>query len=568
MGYDAKPVRAPRTAGGMLRFLAWFVETPAGAGLLGRTLLGSAGIPALRETLADDPPWPLGSPRRVDDPAATDGPPADLAPLDGLPPSGGAAASGIATAADFVHAYREGRSDPETVARAVLEACALSDRASPPLRALLAQDAGDVMAQAQASAARWNAGTPIGPLDGVPVAVKDELDQVPYPTTVGTSFLREVPRADATAVARLRAAGALLIGKANMHEIGIGVTGVNPHHGAVRNPYDPARATGGSSSGPAAAVAAGLCPIALGADGGGSIRLPAALCGVVGLKPTFGRVSEVGAAPLCWSVAHVGPIGATVRDVALAYGLIAGPDANDPNTQPQPRPSLANLGQSDLRGVRVGVYRPWFEDADPAVVASCRAALDVLASAGAVVREVEIPELGLLRAVHLVTIVSEMATAHARYRREHRADYGADTRLSLALACMLTARDYVHAQRLRTRLLRHFDEVLSEVDVIASPTSACTAPVIPADSLATGESNLELTTKIMRFAQPGNLTGLPALTVPAGYDAEGMPIGFQLMGRAWDEAHLLRLGRVVEQAVVRRPPRVRFDPLGALGTRG
>ncbi len=563
MGYDSKPVRAPRTAGWALKALARVVENPAGAGLLGGTLLESAGIPAFRAVLADDPPWPLGSPRHIDQPAAAGDPQADLAPLDVMNlPAGG---SPWATAADYATAYREGRTDPERVARAVLDACASSENASPPLRAIIAQDATEVLSQARASADRWKAGRPIGPLDGVPVAIKDELDLLPYPTTVGTSFLHDVPAADATVVSRLRSAGAILIGKANMHEIGIGVTGVNPHHGAARNPYDPARATGGSSSGPASAVAAGLCPIAIGADGGGSIRLPAALCGIVGLKPTFGRVSEVGAAPLCWTLAHVGPLGATVRDVALAYGLIAGPDPKDPNSSPQPRPSLAGFGDPDLRGVRIGVYRPWFEDADPAVVASCKAALGILVAAGAVVREVDIPELVLLRAVHLVTIVSEMATAHDRYQAAHRRDYGADTRVSLALARMLTARDYVHAQRIRTRLLGHFDRALADVDVIATPTAACTAPIIPADSLATGESNLEMTAKIMRFAQPGNLTGLPALTVPAGYDADGMPVGFQVMGRAWDEALLLRLGRVVEASVPRRVPAVRFTPLSDAG---
>mgnify|MGYP000915962141 CR=1 FL=1 len=568
MAYQPKTVSAPRTAGWTLKALARVVESPAGAAMLGRTLLESAGIPAFREAIADDPPWPLATPRRVDDPACPEGPPADRADLElpGVPAPG--AGNGLATAAQYAAAYREGRADPEGVAQAVLEACRAAEQAAPPLRAIIAQDPADVMAQARGSAERFRQGNTLGPLDGVPVAIKDELDQVPYPTTVGTAFLKEVPARDATVVARLRAAGAILIGKANMHEIGIGVTGVNPHHGAVRNPHDPSRATGGSSSGPAAAVAAGLCPIAMGTDGGGSIRLPAALCGVVGLKPTFGRVSEAGAAPLCWSVAHVGPLGATVRDVALAYAMTAGPDVLDANSMPQPRPTLAGFGTGDLHGVRVGWYPPWFEDADQAVVDSCRTALGLLAAAGAEVREVEIPDLVLLRAVHLVTIVTEMAAAHSRYQAGHGREYGADTRLSLALARMLRATDYVHAQCLRTGLCRQFDRVLSQVDVIVSPTAACTAPVIPPDSLKTGESNLEMTAKIMRFAQPGNLTGLPALTVPAGYDADGMPIGFQLMGRAFDEALLLRLGRVVEAGVQRRAPRVRFAPLAAASRRG
>ena len=217
MAYQPRTANAPRTAGWTLKALARVVENPAGAALLGRTLLESADIPAFREAIADDPPWPLGSPRRVDAPAPPDGPPADLADLDpgGAPAPG--AGNGLATAAEYAAAYREGRADPEGVAQAVLEACRAAEQADPPLRAIVAQDAADVLAQARASAGRFRQGVPLGPLDGVPVAIKDELDQPPYPTTVGTAFLKEVPARDATVVARLRAAGALLIGKANMH---------------------------------------------------------------------------------------------------------------------------------------------------------------------------------------------------------------------------------------------------------------------------------------------------------------------------------------------------------------
>jgi Asp-tRNA(Asn)/Glu-tRNA(Gln) amidotransferase A subunit family amidase len=563
MEYDRTPVRAPRTAGTTLRALARVVESGAGGALLANTLLAGAGIPAMRKAPADDPPWPLASPRRVPDPAPQGGSPVDLAPLGALAAANVAAnpECGRVTAAELNAAYLEGRSDPERVARAVLDACAASDRTDPPLRAIIAQDADDVLRQARESADRWRAGRPLGPLDGVPIAVKDELDQVPYPTTVGTRFLTAPATRDATAVARLRAAGAVLIGKANMHEIGLDVTGVNPHHGSARNPHDPRHATGGSSSGPAAAVAAGLCPIAIGADGGGSIRIPSAFCGVVGLKGTFGRVSEEGAAPLCWSLAHVGPLGLTVHDVALAYATIAGPDPADPNSWQQPRPTLAGIDDGDLAGVRVGVYRPWFEDAEPDIVARADEALEALRRAGARVVEIEIPELSLLRAVHIVTIVSEMVAAHDRYYAAHRTDYAAGIRLNLALGRMLKATDYIHAQRIRTRLCGHFDRVLAQVDVIATPTTARTSPVIPADTLRTGESNVEQTVRIMRYAQAANLTGLPAISVPAGFDRDGMPVGFQLMGRHWDEALLLRMGRVVQDAMPAHLPAVRFRVL-------
>lgn len=562
MAYDLTPLKAPRASGARLKALAAFAESPAAGTALVRQLLGQVGVTALREAAADDAPWltpPAGAATAAAARTCAPQPPANStlgAAVPHLP--GPPAGFAFETIADFTAAFAAGRTTPAAVAERVLAASGAHDAHDPPLRIFIAQDAADVRAQAEAATRRWQAGSPCGPLDGVPVAIKDELDQTPYPTTVGTRFLgREPATADAQAVARLRAAGAVLIGKTNMHEIGIGVTGINPHHGAARNPYDPARITGGSSSGVAAAVAAGLCPVALGADGGGSIRIPAALCGVVGLKPTFGRVSERGAAPLCWSLAHVGPIGATVRDVALAYALIAGPDPSEPQTLTQPAPELDRLGDGALGGITLGVYRPWFEDASPDIVAACQAGVDALVAAGAAVREVDLPELGLLRIVHLVTIVSEMAAAHLlHYAHGGRRAYGGDTRLNLRLARELRATDYVHAQRHRVRLTAHFERALQAVDVLVTPTTGCTAVPIPAAACKTGESNVALTDRIMRFAPAGNLTGLPALSVPVGYDAAGLPIGLQIMGRRFAESTLLRLGAVVEAAVARRAPRV------------
>jgi Asp-tRNA(Asn)/Glu-tRNA(Gln) amidotransferase A subunit family amidase len=319
-------------------------------------------------------------------PSETRGSPPDLARLAQAPrPS----AQGFAftTTRDYADAYRAGAATPEQVAERVLAAIEDSNARTPPLRAIIACQRDDVMAQARASAQRFRAGAPLSIFDGVPVAVKDELDMVPYGTTVGTRFLGKTPaREDSTVVARMRAAGALLIGKANMHEIGISVTGLNPHHGVARNPYNPAHFTGGSSSGPASAVAAGLCPVAIGADGGGSIRIPSSFCGLVGLKATYGRVSEFGAAPLCWSVAHIGPLAATAHDAALMYAIIAGADPKDSNSQHQPPVTLDGFDQSDLRGLTLGVYTPWFKHASPAMVAGCEKLVKQLEQMGARVR--------------------------------------------------------------------------------------------------------------------------------------------------------------------------------------
>ncbi|MEC9072340.1 MAG: amidase, partial [Myxococcota bacterium] len=406
-------MKAPRAAGLTLRLLARLVESPVTGGLVGGKLLRDVGVTAVREMATDallqvQPDLP--SARAPQLMSASEEGAVDLAAIAAVTEQD--ERGPFSSARSYYVSYRNGETDPREVAERLLKTVAEWDAAQPAMRLFIAQRPDDLREQAEASAKRWADGAPLGPLDGVPVAVKDEMDQRGYPTTLGTSFMgQEIEGEDAEPVRRLREAGALLVGKANMHEIGIGVSGLNSHHGTARNPYNPGHWTGGSSSGSGAVVGSNLCPIALGADGGGSIRIPAALCGVVGLKPTWGRVSERGVPGLCWSVGHAGPLGATVGDVAMAYGAIAGVDPRDPRTAHQPAPAMDRLGDLDLRGVRVGVYAPWFEDADTEIVSACFAALETLKAAGAELVDVEIPELGLLRSVHLVTIISEMAAA-------------------------------------------------------------------------------------------------------------------------------------------------------------
>jgi Asp-tRNA(Asn)/Glu-tRNA(Gln) amidotransferase A subunit family amidase len=419
----------------------------------------------------------------------------------------------------------------------------------------------DLMQQARASVERYRQGAPLGPLDGVPVAVKDETNQAPYPTTVGTSFQNEPVTEDSAVVERMRAQGALLIGKANMHEIGLGVTGLNTHHGTARNPYHPDHHTGGSSSGSAAAVASGLCPVAIGADGGGSIRIPSAFCGAVGLKATFGRISEFGAAPLCWSLAHMGPIAATARDCAIGYQALAGPDARYEAGLGQPNPTLAGFDNLDLSDLRIGIFSPWFDDADAEIVSCCRSMADALAGMGATLVEVDIPELELARLAHTISITSEMVTSMEGEYEQNRSRFGLDIRTNMVIARSFTGRDYVRAQQARTRVAGIFSSVLEQVDVIATPTTGITAPAIHPGALSHGESNLTVLGAIMRYAFPANLIGLPAISFPAGYDAAGLPIGIQFMGQPWCEHSLLRLAHAAEQHVVRAAPKVHFPLL-------
>jgi Asp-tRNA(Asn)/Glu-tRNA(Gln) amidotransferase A subunit family amidase len=543
--YNLESLKLPKLTGAALKAFTAAVENPASRALLLGGLLENGGIPKLRRLTLQEPPtlFPLAHPEEhfLPGPAPFEA----GAPLQGFP---------YRTARDYAEAYRQGSLSPVEAAERVLAAIEASEQGASPLRLFVAINRDDVMAQARASEKRIYSRQPLSPLDGVPVAIKDEVDMIPYPTTVGTSFLGAAPaKVDSAVVAHLRAAGALLVGKANMHEIGINPNGYNAHHGAVRNPFNDACDPGGSSSGPAAAVAAGLVPVAVGADGGGSIRIPAALCGIVGLKPTFGRVSEFGAAPLGWSVSHLGPLTASVEDAALAYSLMAGPDPREPNSQVQPPVTTVDWKKPDLRGVRLGVYRPWFEHAAPGVVQACNQMVEQLKHRGAEICEITIPELDEMRIAHVVAILSEMALCMQPYR-DQRKQLGAAVRLTLVLGDVFTAADYLQSQRIRTRALNSFREIYRQVDVIISPATALAAQPIPPGGLASGWSDLGTETEMMRYVFPGNLVGLPAISFPSGYDERGLPVGMQAMGRHWEEHLLLRVAYNAEQALPRRTP--------------
>jgi Asp-tRNA(Asn)/Glu-tRNA(Gln) amidotransferase A subunit family amidase len=558
--YTRTPVSVPRLAGLALRSVLWLARSVLG-GPLRRKMVRDSGVlsldhAALDVSPASIPPVDLDG-RRVSASAGDEENSTNRISLESVWAHFDTTVE-RETIARFATRYRRSGLTPIDVAERVIAAIADSEKRAPAMRAFIAHDADDVMKSARESAARLRAGQPRGPLEGVPIAVKDELDQMPYRTTVGRRF-GALAKEDATVVARLRAAGALLIGKTNMHEIGIGVTGLNPHHGTARNPHDPARHTGGSSSGSAAAVAMGLCPAALGADGGGSIRIPSAFCGLVGLKPTFGRVSEYGAAPLCSSLAHLGPIALTVADAALLYAAIAGPDPKDPVTLARPAPTVAPRWP-DLRSVRVGVFQEWFEDAEPGVVRACKEALGALTERGATLVDVEVPDIELARLAHLVTIGSEMLVSQEPHFAEHWGDYGFDTRLLFTLVSSFPPSLYLSAQRVRARVAAAFRTMFARVDVLATPSTGCTAPLVPQDALSSGESNLELFDAVMRFAPIPNLIGLPALSVPAG-EVGGLPVGLQLVAAPWDESALLQLGSVVEAAAAARSPRVHYRVL-------
>ncbi len=410
-----------------------------------------------------------------------------------------------------------------------------------------------VTAEAARDAARradgeLRAGVDRGPLHGIPVGVKDLFDVAGVPTTAGSPLFQDrVPSEDATAVARLRAAGAVLTGKHNTHELAYGTTTINPYTGAARNPRDPARITGGSSGGSAAAVADGMCFGALGTDSGGSIRGPAALCGVVGLKSTYGRVSLAGVVPLSWSVDHAGPLARTVEDVALLLTAIAGHDPRDPASAAVPVPDFcAELGRG-VQGLRLGLLRaPQSERAAPEVRAAVERAARRLADAGAEVVEVEASLLAEADAISFTVMGAEAAAYHLERLRVQPDRFGADVFERLAAGAVLPAVDYVQAQRARSRLIAQVEAWFTRVDAVLLPAAARTAPEIGPDAA-----------RQMRAypspRRPFNLTGHPAVSVPCGVDAHGLPIGLQVVGRYWDEATVLRVAAAWERLAQEAP---------------
>jgi len=387
-----------------------------------------------------------------------------------------------------------------------------------------------------------------GPLHGVPIALKDLVLTAGVRTTAGSTILGDwVPDRDACVVRRLREAGAISLGKLNMHEFAFGATNLNPHYGPVRNPHDPTRMTGGSSGGSGAAVAGGLCFGALGSDTGGSIRCPAALCGIVGLKPTYGRVSRDGILPLAWSLDHVGPMTRTAADAALLLEALAGHDPADPTSARRPVPSYIRGIDDGVQGVRLGIPREFFwHPVHREVRSQVVRTIELLGEAGAEIREVSLTTLDTARAAQAITIYAEAATAHRELLRTRSTEYGPSVRCRFAQGLFVSAADYLNAQRARRVVRQELLETLREVDALVTPAVPIPAPRL--DQQRVNVDGLIAPPQYFLVRNNGlfNLTGLPALSVPCGR-AAGLPVGLQLAGRPWEEGLLLRIARAVEQ---------------------
>lgn len=424
------------------------------------------------------------------------------------------------------------------------------DRLNPLLNAYITVMPDQALAAARAAEAEIARGVYRGPLHGVPIGIKDLFDVAGVPNTMGSKILRNnLPATDATLVRKLKDAGAIVLGKQNLHEFAFGITSENPHYGPVRNPWNVDRVPGGSSGGTAAAVAAGLCGAGIGSDTGASIRAPASFCGVVGLKPSYGRVSRAGAMPLAWSLDHPGPIARSVADCALMLQAIAGQDPADPATTADPVPDYSADLQRGLQNVRIGVPKEYFFDIiEPEVDRLVRDAIRKLEELGAGVEEVSLPHVSHAQVAGNVIMSTEAASWHADWLRERPQDYGADVLARIRGGQLVRAVEYLASQQMRTLIQQDFATAFERVDVVVGPSVPLVAPPIGCTQDPGGPLNVPPRSIANRATVPCNLTGMPAISVPCGFSSEGLPVGLQIMAPAFAEALALRVAAAYESA--------------------
>jgi len=425
------------------------------------------------------------------------------------------------------------------------------------LRAYITVMADEALASAKAADVERAQGQRRGPLHGVPVALKDLIAVAGVRMTAGSRVLADhVPARDAFVTERLRGAGAVLLGKLAMHEFAFGRPATDEPFPTGRNPWDVRREPAGSSSGSGVAVAAGLCAGALGSDTGGSIRGPAARCGIVGLKPTYGLVSRRGVVPMDWSLDHVGPMTRTVWDSAVLLQAIAGHDPEDASTRAAPAPGMTSVLEAGVRGLRLGVLRRYYVDwpgLDGEVREAALEAMAELQRQGAALEDVDAPTLDLAPSIW-ATFLAEMYEYHRETFRARPHDYREPTRVRLMMGALVTAADLLRAQRLRARLAREVRGLLERVDALVFPGHA--APAQRIEEVSTRE----VMAPGARYTSPWNLLGLPAIVVPCGFSRDGLPLALQIVGRPFDEPTVLRIARAYERATDwhRRRP----DPAG------
>jgi aspartyl-tRNA(Asn)/glutamyl-tRNA(Gln) amidotransferase subunit A len=458
------------------------------------------------------------------------------------------------SAADLARAIASRKVTAQAAMQAALER---ADAAHKRLNCFIRIDAEPALAAARLADLELARGHRRGPLHGVPMAHKDMYYRAGVASTCGSKIMKEEkPDRTATALSRLDAAGALQFGVLNMAEFAYGPTGHNYHFGHCRNPWDPQRITGGSSSGSGASVGARANFAALGSDTGGSIRMPATFCGVTGLKPTFGRVSRAGAMPLSFSMDTVGPLARTVEDCALILQAIAGADPADPTARKRPVPDYAGALERPIAGLRIAVSKRYFyDDIDAEIESVMQASLEQFAKLGARIVEVDLPEADAWNSCCALVISAEAAAFHGPWLRT--ADYSEQVCARLVQGLGVPAASYIDALRLRAGALQVFSrKVFGKADLFHAPVVAFQTPTIAESDVGGGSKMAGALAKATRLTRPGNYLGVPALSVPAGFTRAGMPVGMQLLARPFDEGLLFAAGNAYQKATEwhRKPP--------------
>ena len=461
-----------------------------------------------------------------------------------------------ASIGDLAPLIESGELSPVELVQAALDRI---EGLEPRLNAFLDVFAESALDDAATAEREIAAGRYRGPLHGIPVGLKDIIDLAGTPTTGGSAFLGDnVAARDATVTARLKRAGAVIMGKLNLVEFAMGATGLNPHHGNTLNPWNLERVTAGSSTGSAASVAAGMLVGALGSDTGGSIRMPASLCGIAGLKPTYGLVSRAGVLPVSWSCDHVGPMARRTADCALMMNALAGHDARDPASSTEPVPDfVSGLGRG-LDGVRIGVPQHFFfDDLESEIEPAVREALALMGRNGARLVDLPMPWASKGRAINTAVVMPEAVSVHERWIAEHADEYSAEVRARLQAAFAIPAIDYVRAQRARRWFSERVMEAMRDVDVLVTPTVPVQTPTIEACTPPPGANEGREGARLPVFTGVFNTTGQPSLSVPCGFTTDGMPIGMMITGKPFDDVTVLRVGDAYETLAgwhERRPP--------------
>jgi aspartyl-tRNA(Asn)/glutamyl-tRNA(Gln) amidotransferase subunit A len=446
------------------------------------------------------------------------------------------------TLREIAQKIRSGETSPSEIVRLLLEQIRRTDDK---LQAYITVCEESSLKLAEAAELQLKAGHDLGVLHGIPVSIKDLYETEGIRTTCGSRLMQDyVPKKDSTVVARLKSKGAIVLGKLNTHEFALGA--VSP---PTKNPWDLGRIPGGSSGGSAAALAMGSAIATTGSDTGGSIRIPASFCGVVGLKPTYGRVSRAGMFPESWSLDHAGPLTKRLEDAALLLRIMAGRDELDPTSSDLPVPDYVQELETNIAGLRVGVpTNHFFEHCDCEIAKAVNAAIEVLEGLGCTKVEFEFPSISEIMAAYTTIDLCEASAYHEREIEQRAADFQPDVRLLLEQGLLIPASYYIQALRVRAMLFAKVMSLFNHLDVIVTPSEPIVAPQVNQTIVRINDYEESVDSAAVRYLAPFNLTGLPALSIPCGFSSKGLPIGMQIVGRAYDESTILRLGHEYENA--------------------